>query len=193
LEKETQSSYLPKQEKTVSQVKEEEEIKKEEIISNEKTDETADWKTYRNEEYGFEMKYPNDWEIEIPQDPHFPPYHGINYQPESEPLLVSWSKKGIEPEKNIDFLIHTTKKPDNLFNKSFEDMYSVWLESGGRISKIMIDRNKEAIKCIRPTGPATVHLIWLKRNGIGWAFMPSGIYNLEEPERQMLSTFKFID
>jgi len=27
-------------------------------------DDTANWKTYRNEEYGFEVKYPADWELE---------------------------------------------------------------------------------------------------------------------------------
>ncbi len=27
------------------------------------TDETANWKTYRNEEYRFEMKYPKDWKV----------------------------------------------------------------------------------------------------------------------------------
>ena len=36
------------------------EIKKPEKVE----DETANWKTYRNEEYGFEIKYPEEWYIE---------------------------------------------------------------------------------------------------------------------------------
>ena len=33
------------------------------IIKEKVKDETADWKTYRNEEYGFEFEYPEDWLI----------------------------------------------------------------------------------------------------------------------------------
>ena len=34
-----------------------------EIVEEEIKDETADWKTYRNEEYGFEIKYPNNYKV----------------------------------------------------------------------------------------------------------------------------------
>jgi len=31
------------------------------------TDQTADWKTYTNTQYGFEIKYPSDWKVVIPE------------------------------------------------------------------------------------------------------------------------------
>ena len=43
--------YLLKQEEKIPEIKLPEKVVK---------DETADWKTYRNEEYGFEIKYPED-------------------------------------------------------------------------------------------------------------------------------------
>jgi len=45
------------------------EIKKPEKVE----DETADWKTYRNEEYGFEVRYLPDWKIYITQPDEFSP------------------------------------------------------------------------------------------------------------------------
>jgi hypothetical protein len=39
-------------------------VKEKEVIEEVIKDETANWKTYKNEEYGFEFKYPEGWYIE---------------------------------------------------------------------------------------------------------------------------------
>lgn len=50
---------MPKSEVVINNGIEKEEAQDEKIIE----DETADWQTYKNEEYGFEFKYPTDWFI----------------------------------------------------------------------------------------------------------------------------------
>jgi len=57
--------WLPKEETKISEieppaVKAPEEVPPEEILE----DETAGWKTYRNEKYGFEFQYPTRWKVD---------------------------------------------------------------------------------------------------------------------------------
>ena len=47
-------------------------------------DETADWLTYRNEEYGFEVKYPKEWYVE-----------GNNIFNSKDPYERDWLKEGV--------------------------------------------------------------------------------------------------
>jgi hypothetical protein len=49
-------------------------------------DPTANWQTFRNEEYGYEVKYPSDWELFdtfAPFEVHF--YHP-SYNPQKTPI-----------------------------------------------------------------------------------------------------------
>jgi len=82
--------------------------------------EITDWKIYRNEEYGFEIKYPKDWYVETEISPplgtklsvsfeNYPPGEGIekeDYQlivfTIEERSIAQWLEKGREAEAKIE-------------------------------------------------------------------------------------------
>jgi len=56
------------EQKVAEQKKQEEQNKKNENVTKEEAIDLGDWKLYRNYEYGFEVKYPNEWKLRIADD-----------------------------------------------------------------------------------------------------------------------------
>ena len=66
-------------------------------------DETADWQTYRNEEYGFEVKYPNAWGFVKDSD----------------------TKIHFDVEKNDEAKIYYTSEADNIYIEVYPSLDSL--------------------------------------------------------------------
>lgn len=145
----------------------------------------SDWKTYRNEEYGFEFKYPGDWKVDE-CDQKIILINGICYSDFTETGAIT-----ISDDLNLEY-------QTNLY-----DQYSQEWEQSQK-NQIIID-NISAIKFFgiegnRVEGPGPIpgsklqFILFNSRNhtyNISFAEKPGQNYlNIFD---QILSTFRFID
>jgi len=148
-----------------------------EIIKEEIKDETADWQVYRNEEYGFEVKYPEKW----------------NYNGGPLPYTFYFGESG-----PYDYQVGITVEENSSIEK-FKDSYQ-------NCEKTFVD-NKEGLKCEGRNWIETergvevnyfVNYIYIKIKNNDRFYLFSVFASDESLDRiktfnQILSTFKFIE
>jgi len=149
---------------------------------NDSSDPTANWQTYRNEEYGFEFKFPGGWFVNEPEDLKDSPL-GLNYY------------------SSFDFTvggapIEISVKEDN----ALDNMKASLLELGILVGEKIVDVDGAAsteLKSYAPPGTEDSLItssVYIPHNGQFIVFFDSARLEKTSIEfDQILSTFKFIE
>jgi hypothetical protein len=142
------------------------------------TDETKDWKKYTNAEYGFEVKYPQNWEMQNSEKSvsFFNP--------------VDWSKK--YNQANYPIYISIYDNPDRI---NVQEWYEKKVSDGlftEIIENIMID-NIVALKILNRGGMDNNFAVYVGNNISIFSINTRQDSKYIDIFEKIISTFKFID
>jgi len=146
-------------------------------------DETADWKVYRKEKYGFEIKYPNDWDSPIESgdtDALTGNYSGFFKEGN---VLLAFSIDVYENDKNLSLKDWWEQEFYEKLNVKYDYSYEgvVSISPGIESAKYKLERAGFEDICYLISKNRKVYTIYF-----------SVLPGVEEIQ-QMLSTFRFID
>lgn len=171
-------------------------------ISGIEEDELKDWKTYRNEEYGFEVRYPGEWILKTATQEQLTEGEIISLESSDTQQLLQ--EKKIVPGYSRNIVISYWSDINNSFAKGGEwigqwqyknlaDYFSDEMALKKKIGDLTIGNQKAYEVTIG--GMLSNHGIMIEHNGIyELSFERSADKSkLGSIENQILSTFKFIE
>ena len=150
-----------------------------------KYEDLTDWETYKNEEYGYELRYPTEYSLKILEWKDTPCFRHPSY-----PGL------GTPEDPGCTFVI----TGNFLEGKKFEDWFKEHFELGfikeiGGESKCIKTGEKNWFFIWNPEGPGSGNIYYFITDRNIIITIESGNIDLQEEQtfNQILSTFKFLD